>query len=104
MLARRLAPLAGEANHPEDTFQFPTYDEAEALGCFYWTDQFVRTSTGPPAVRAVRGEGGDGGLTLQREAIVDFADGAWYDIPATDVYLEWCPTRAWASTTRLPTR
>ena len=71
--------------------RFPTYDEAEALNRT-WTDKFVRVKPGHAQYERFAGKVGrvvtvnSGGM-----AIVDFADGAWYDIPATEQYLEVVP-------------
>lgn len=68
--------------------QFPTYQEAEELKRT-WTDRFVRVRPGLP--QYARFEGKVGRVVTVNyggKAIVDFADGAWYDIPATDEYLE----------------
>ena len=68
--------------------RFPTYDQAEELKRT-WTDKFVRVKPGFP--QYARFEGKVGRVVTVNyggKAIVDFADGAWYDIPATDEYLE----------------
>ena len=71
--------------------RFPTYDEAEALKRT-WTDKFVRLKPGFAQYERFAGKVGRvvtvnyGGM-----ALVDFADGAWYDILATEQYLEVIP-------------
>ena len=68
--------------------RFPTYDQAEELKRT-WTDKLVRVKPGFP--QYARFEGRVGRVVTVNyggKAIVDFADGAWYDIPATDEYLE----------------
>jgi hypothetical protein len=71
--------------------RFPTYAEAEELKRT-WTDKFVRVKAGRPEYERFAGKIGRvvtvnyGGM-----ALVDFADGAWYDIPATADYLEVVP-------------
>lgn len=68
--------------------RFPTYDEAEALK-HTWTDKYVRVKPGHPEYERFAGKVGRVvTVNYGGKAIVDFADGAWYDIPATDVYLE----------------
>jgi hypothetical protein len=67
---------------------FPTYQQAEELKRI-WTDRFVRVRTGfPQYARLERKVGRVVTVNFGGKAIVDFADGAWYDIPATDEYLE----------------
>ena len=71
--------------------KFPTFDEAEELK-LAWTDQYVRMKAGIPEY--VRFEGKIGRVVtvnFSGRAIVDFADGAWYDIPATNDFLEFVP-------------
>jgi len=68
--------------------RFPSFDEAEQLKAT-WSDKFVRVKPGVPEY--VRFEGMIGRVVTVNyggKAIVDFADGAWYDVPATDQYLE----------------
>jgi hypothetical protein len=68
--------------------RFPTYDEAEALKRL-WTDKFVRTKPGQPEYERFAGKVGRVvTVNYGGRAIVDFADGAWYDIPAGDQFLE----------------
>ncbi|MDB5309952.1 MAG: hypothetical protein JWO38_4154 [Gemmataceae bacterium] len=67
--------------------RFPTFEEAEELKRT-WTDKFVRVKPGFP--QYARFEGKVGRVVTVNyggQAIVDFADGAWYDIPAADEYL-----------------
>ena len=68
--------------------RIPTFAEAEQLKAT-WTDRFVRVKPGFP--HYARFEGKVGRVVTVNyggKAIVDFADGAWYDVPATDAYLE----------------
>jgi hypothetical protein len=68
--------------------RFPSFEQAEELKRA-WTDKFVRVKPGHP--QYARFEGKVGRVVTVNyggKAIVDFADGAWYDIPATDEYLE----------------
>ena len=68
--------------------RFPTYDEAEALKRA-WTDKYVRVKPGRAEYERFAGMVGRVvTVNYGGKAIVDFADGAWYDIPATDAYLE----------------
>ena len=67
---------------------FPTQDEAEALKRV-WTDKYVRVKPGHAQYERFAGKVGRVvTVNYGGKAIVDFADGAWYDIPATDAYLE----------------
>jgi hypothetical protein len=71
--------------------RFPTFDEAEALKR-QWTDKFVRVR--PGHAEYARFDGKVGRVVTVNyggKAIVDFADGAWYDLPATDAVLEVVP-------------
>ncbi len=71
--------------------KFPTYDEAEELKRA-WTDKFVRVRPGHAEYERFAGKVGRVvTVNYGGRAIVDFADGAWYDIPATDAYLELMP-------------
>ena len=68
--------------------RFPTYEQAEELKRT-WTDQFVRLKPGHERyVRFADKVGRVVTVNYGGCAIVDFADGAWYDIPASDEYLE----------------
>jgi hypothetical protein len=66
----------------------PSLEETEELKRI-WTDKFVRVKAGLPhyerfsgkVVRVVA-------VNCSGKALVDFADGAWYDIPANGEYLE----------------
>jgi hypothetical protein len=70
---------------------FPTFDEAEALKRL-WTDKFVRVKPGHAVYERFAGKVGRV-ITVNYggKALVDFADGAWYDIPAAEAYLEVVP-------------
>jgi hypothetical protein len=71
--------------------QFPSYAEAEQLKQT-WTDKFVRVKPGLPEYERFAGKVGRVvTVNYGGKAIVDFADGAWYDIPATDQHLEVVP-------------
>ncbi len=68
--------------------RFPSYEQAEELK-LTWTDKFVRVK--PGFAQYARFEGKVGrvvSVNYGGRAIIDFADGAWYDIPASDDYLE----------------
>lgn len=68
--------------------KFPSYDEAEALKA-EWTDKLVRVRAGLPEYTRFAGMiGRVVTVNYGGRALVDFADGAWYDIPATDAHLE----------------
>jgi hypothetical protein len=71
--------------------KFPTFAEAEDLKRT-WTDKFVRVK--PGFAQYARFEGKVGRVVTVNyggKALVDFADGAWYDIPASGEYLEVVP-------------
>ncbi len=55
-----------------------------------WTDKRVRVTAGarPDLTRFAGRVGRVVTVNYSGRAVVDFADGAWYDIPATDAYLE----------------
>ena len=68
--------------------QFPSYAEAEQLKQT-WTDRFVRVRAGFPQYDRFAGKVGRVvTVNYGGQALVDFADGAWYDIPASEQYLE----------------
>jgi ligand-binding sensor domain-containing protein len=53
-----------------------------------WTDQFVEVNSDQPEFRRFRGMVGRvATVNWNNRALVDFQDGAWYDIPASSVYL-----------------
>lgn len=92
--------------------RFPTFEQADELKRV-WTDRFVRIKPGFP--QYARFEGRVGRVVTVNyggKALVDFADGAWYDIPASDQYLEEVPAEeakgkynpAVNSAQKLPTR
>lgn len=91
--------------------RFPTFDEAEALKAA-WTDRLVRVRDGHPDYARFAGKVGRVvTVNYGGRALVDFADGAWYDIPAADQYLEAVPPEDAAeydttanSAQKLPTR
>jgi hypothetical protein len=71
--------------------RFPTYAEAEGLKRT-WTDKFVRVKPGRPEYERFAGKVGRVvTVNYGGRALVDFADGAWYDIPASADYLELVP-------------
>jgi hypothetical protein len=68
--------------------RFPSYNGAEELKRA-WTDKFVRVK--PGFLQYARFEGKVGRVITVNyggRAIIDFADGAWYDVPASDEFLE----------------
>jgi hypothetical protein len=68
--------------------QFPTFAEAEELKRT-WTDKFVRVKDGFPQYERFKGKVGRVvTVNYGGKALVDFADGAWYDIPASADYLD----------------
>jgi hypothetical protein len=71
--------------------RFPTFAEAEALKKT-WTDKFVQVKSGYPQYERFAGKiGRVVTVNYGGKALVDFADGAWYDIPASPDYLEVVP-------------
>ncbi len=54
-----------------------------------WTDQFVRVKGGRPELERFVGKVGRViTVNFNGKAIIDFADGAWYDVSASDRFLE----------------
>jgi len=71
--------------------RFPTFDEAEQLKAS-WTDRYVRVRPGHPHYARFAGKVGRVvTVNYGGKAVVDFADGGWYDLPASDEYLEVVP-------------
>lgn len=71
--------------------RFPTFDEVDRLKAV-WTDRYVRVRPGFPEYARFDGKVGRVvTVNLGGRALVDFADGAWYDLPAADDYLEVVP-------------
>jgi hypothetical protein len=71
--------------------RFPTYEQAEELKRA-WTDKFVRVKPGHAQYERFKDRVGRVvTVNYGGKAIVDFADGAWYDLPASDEYLEVVP-------------
>jgi hypothetical protein len=71
--------------------RFPSFERAEELKQT-WTDKFVLVK--PGFAQYARFEGKVGRVVTVNyggRAIIDFADGAWYDIPASEDYLEMLP-------------
>ncbi|HEY8505176.1 MAG TPA: hypothetical protein VIL46_11385 [Gemmataceae bacterium] len=63
-------------------------DEIEALKR-RWTDRYVRTRPGRPEYERFAGKVGRVvTVNWSGKALVDFADGAWYDIPASEDFLQ----------------
>ncbi len=57
-----------------------------------WTDCYVRVKPGLPEYARFEGKVGRVvTVNFSGRAIVDFADGAWYDIPASTDYLDVVP-------------
>lgn len=54
-----------------------------------WTDRFVRVKPGRPELERFVGRVGRViTVNFNGKALIDFADGAWYDIAASDRFLE----------------
>jgi hypothetical protein len=67
---------------------FPTFAEADELKRT-WTDKFVRVKAGLEQYERFAGKVGRVvTVNYGGKALVDFADGAWYDIPASNDFLE----------------
>jgi hypothetical protein len=70
---------------------FPTFEEADELKRT-WTDKFVRVKSGVPQYERFVGKVGRVvTVNYGGKALVDFAEGAWYDIPASIDFLEVLP-------------
>ncbi len=71
--------------------RFPSPAEVEQLKRT-WTDKFVRVRDGRPEYARFAGKVGRVvTVNFAGKALVDFADGAWYDIPADAGHLEVVP-------------
>jgi hypothetical protein len=63
---------------------FDKLDELKRL----WTDRFVEAHAKRPELKRFQGRVGRVvTVNYNGNALVDFADGAWYDIPASEEYL-----------------
>ena len=70
---------------------FPSFAEGDELKRT-WTDKFVRVKAGLPQYERFAGKVGRVvTVNYGGKALVDFADGAWYDIPASADHLEVVP-------------
>lgn len=57
-----------------------------------WTDRFVVAKTERPELKRFEGRVGRVvTVNYGGKALIDFADGAWYDIPASEEYLTVLP-------------
>ena len=57
-----------------------------------WTDRFVTAKAEKPELKRFEGKVGRViTVNYSGKAIVDFADGAWYDIPASEEFLTVVP-------------
>jgi hypothetical protein len=66
----------------------PTPETIDALKTA-WTDQFVRVTGGRPELARFNGMVGRViTVNWNGKAVIDFADGGWYDITASDRFLE----------------
>lgn len=67
--------------------RFPSYDQTEELRRT-WTDRFVRVRPGRPEYARFEGKVGRVvTVNFAGKALVDFADGAWYDLPDFETVL-----------------
>jgi len=70
---------------------FPSFTEADELKRI-WTDKFVRVKSGIQQYERFAGKiGRVVTVNYGGKALVDFADGAWYDITASSDFLEIVP-------------
>lgn len=88
--------------------RFPTFDEAEALKA-EWTDKLIRVRDGIPEYTRFAGQVGRVvTVNYGGRALVDFADGAWYDIPTANLDVVTDPGAKFDATAnsaqKLPTR
>jgi hypothetical protein len=57
-----------------------------------WTDRYVLARADKPELKRFEGKTGRVvTVNYSGKAIIDFADGAWYDIPASEEYLTVIP-------------
>jgi len=71
--------------------QNPSHTEIERLQA-EWTDRFVRIRDGRPELKRFAGRVGRViTVNFNGKAIIDFADGAWYDVAASEQFLEPIP-------------
>jgi len=71
--------------------RFPEFHDAQELKRL-WTDRYVRVKPGREEYARFEGKiGRVVTVNFGGRALVDFADGAWYDIPASADYLEVVP-------------
>jgi hypothetical protein len=69
----------------------PSPDEIERLKA-EWTDRFVRIRGDRPELQRFAGRVGRViTVNFNGRAIIDFADGAWYDVAASERFLEPIP-------------
>ena len=65
--------------------RFTKYDELRTR----WVDQFVKVNESRPELKRFAGiVGRVVTVNYNGRALVDFQDGAWYDIPATEEHLQ----------------
>ena len=65
-------------------FDFARIDELKTI----WTDRFVLAQESKPELLRFAGKVGRViTVNYAGKALIDFADGAWYDIPASEDYL-----------------
>jgi hypothetical protein len=65
----------------------PTPEQIDALKA-QWTDKLVQVTTERPELRRFVGRVGRVvTVNFNGKALIDFADGAWYDITASDKFL-----------------
>jgi hypothetical protein len=63
------------------------FEKLEELKCI-WTDRFVQARPERPELKRFEGRVGRVvTVNYNGKALVDFADGAWYDIPASEEFL-----------------
>src|SRR4051812_37691930 len=83
---RPLRPAGTPSNEVRNMPKF-SWDAAEELKRV-WTDRLVTAKTDRPELQRFAGRVGRVvTVNWSGKAIVDFSDGAWYDIPASEDYL-----------------
>jgi hypothetical protein len=86
-----MKPARGDGRARGSIMRFPSFDEAEQLKA-QWSDKFVRVKSAFEEYKRFEGKiGRVVTVNFGGKAIVDFADGAWYDVPATADHLEVVP-------------
>jgi hypothetical protein len=73
----------------------PNYDAANLALKRQWTDQYVTVNPDRPELKRFEGVVGRVvTVNWNNKAVIDFQDGGWYDITASDEFLIRCPDQA----------